>query len=123
MSDLTHSKVHSSEDAHHVHVLSPVTLIGTAAILLCLTIVTVSVSRIDLGRLNVVIALAIASVKATLVAGWFMHLRYDKKINAVVLVVAIFFAAFLAAFVLFDTTQYQNTLHKGTPTAAPTGSH
>jgi cytochrome c oxidase subunit 4 len=111
------------EEEHHDHVLSPGVLLGTAAALLTLTVITVAVARTDLGRLNVVIALGIASIKATLVAAWFMHLRYEKRINAVVLVVSILFAVILAGFVLFDTTQYQSTIRKDAPSAPPSASH
>jgi len=84
-----------------------VVLIGTWGTLLVLTGVTIAVAQLDLGTWNVVAALAIASVKACLVALFFMHLKYDKKFNVVVFVVALFFALVLVFFILFDTTQYQ----------------
>ncbi|HEY3347960.1 MAG TPA: cytochrome C oxidase subunit IV family protein [Nitrospirota bacterium] len=49
------------------------------AALLVLTFVTWAVSYQDMGVLNVVVALIIASVKASLVALYFMHLRYEKS--------------------------------------------
>jgi len=48
--------------------------------LLILTGTTVAVSYVDLGFLNVVVALLIASAKASLVALFFMHLKYEKKL-------------------------------------------
>ncbi|HEX9860544.1 MAG TPA: cytochrome C oxidase subunit IV family protein [Nitrospirota bacterium] len=48
--------------------------------LLALTFVTWRVSYIDLGVLNVVAAMVIASVKASLVALYFMHLRNESRL-------------------------------------------
>ena len=89
------------------HVLSPGVLLGTAGALVGLTAVTVVTSRVDLGTFNVVLALAIAGLKATLVALFFMHLRWEGRFQAVVIAGAIFFAVLLVGFVVFDTTQYQ----------------
>ena len=89
------------------HVLTPGTLIGTAAALGVLTILTAALGHVDLGHLNVVVALAIASVKATLVALYFMHLRWGARFHLVVLAGAVAFAVLLTSFVVFDTTEYQ----------------
>jgi cytochrome c oxidase subunit 4 len=61
--------------------------------LLCLTAVTVAVSYLHLKRpLAIAIALVIATVKAGLVAGVFMHLISEKKvIYAVLILTAAFF--------------------------------
>ncbi len=48
--------------------------------LLILTFVTWRVSFIPLGLMNVTVAMIIASVKASLVALFFMHLRYENKL-------------------------------------------
>ncbi len=93
--------------APHAHVLPPSVLLGTGAALLTLTAITVTVSRVDLGKWNVVAALAVACTKATLVALFFMHLKYEERFQTVILIGSAFFVIFLAAFVLFDTVQYQ----------------
>lgn len=62
--------------------------------LLCLTLVTVGVSYAHLPsrHLAIAIALVIASIKATLVAAFFMHLISERKvIYAVLGLTAIFF--------------------------------
>ena len=66
--------------------------------LMVLTIVTVSVSYLDLAiPLAVTVALLIATVKGALVAGYFMHLISEKKlIYAVLALTAAFFVALLA---------------------------
>ena len=65
--------------------------------LLCLTAITVGVSYLKLNRpLAITVALIIASIKAGLVAGVFMHLLDEKKvIYAVLMLTALFFALLL----------------------------
>ncbi len=89
------------------HVLSPAVLLATAAAVIALTAATVVVSRIDLGVVNVAVALGIAALKASLVALFFMHLKYEHRFHLVVLVAAALFAVVFASFVLFDASQYQ----------------
>jgi cytochrome c oxidase subunit IV len=54
------------------------------ATLLVLTYVTVGVSKIDLGPMNTVVALAIAVTKALLVVLFFMHVRYSSTLTKLV---------------------------------------
>jgi cytochrome c oxidase subunit IV len=93
--------------AREPHAMPPRVLLGTAAALFALTTVTVAISRLDLGPWNVVAALGIAASKASLVALFFMHLKYQGRFKAVVLVASMLFAVLLVGFVVFDTTQYQ----------------
>jgi cytochrome c oxidase subunit IV len=67
---------------------------GSLAVLTALT-VAVSYLHLDV-RLAILVALAIASLKGSLVAGYFMHLRAEKKlIYAVLALTVIFFAVLL----------------------------
>jgi cytochrome c oxidase subunit IV len=50
--------------------------------LLAFTVVTVAVSFLNLGLWNAAVALLIASIKACLVALYFMHLRHEIKLVA-----------------------------------------
>ncbi len=93
--------------ARQPHALPPGVLLGTAAALFALTAVTVTLSRLDLGAWNVVAALGIAALKASLVALFFMHLKYQGRFKAVVFAASVLFAVLLVGFVVFDTTQYQ----------------
>jgi cytochrome c oxidase subunit 4 len=52
--------------------------------------------------MNVVIALAIATVKAVLVVGIFMGLKYDSKLNLVIFVSSFFFLMVLFFFSYVD---------------------
>ncbi len=49
------------------------------AILICLTVVTALVATVDLGWLNPVAALLIATGKATIVVLFFMHVKYTSE--------------------------------------------
>ncbi len=73
--------------------------VKTLLALLFLTIVTVGASYIDFGAGNVVIALFIATIKASLVALFFMHLKDDKPVNGIIAVAGFLF---LGIFLMFD---------------------
>jgi cytochrome c oxidase subunit 4 len=94
-------------------------LLYTAGALLALTALTVTSSRIELGEWNVVVALAVACTKAALVALFFMHLRYESRFLAVVLLSAALFAVLFVAFVVFDTTQYQPAIREALDSPHP----
>ncbi|MBI4211734.1 MAG: cytochrome C oxidase subunit IV family protein [Deltaproteobacteria bacterium] len=59
--------------------------------LLLLTAITVWTSYHDYGVFNIIVAMGIASLKASLVALYFMHLRYDNRLNQVVFASSLFF--------------------------------
>ncbi len=74
--------------AHADHII-PAKIYGIIlTVLLVLTAVTVGVTSLQFGSpaVSVVVALGIATVKASLVALYFMHLRYDKPMSAIILV-------------------------------------
>ncbi len=97
-----------SDDAntHKPHVVDAKILIGVLLGLLFLTFITVAVTWVDLGSFNIWLALAIATVKASLVAAYFMHLRYDKPFNTLVLISALIFLMVFVGIILLDTGQY-----------------
>lgn len=70
--------------------------------LLLLTFVTTAVGLMDLGRLNVVVALVIAVIKATLVVLFFMHIYWSTKLTKVVVVSGIAWLALLLWLTLTD---------------------
>lgn len=60
--------------------------------LMVLTVVTVLLSRVHVGHLgNALIAVAVALVKGTLVAAFFMHLKFEAKHLLWVLLIPVFF--------------------------------
>ena len=75
-----HTPAHGGHDAHAGHHVMPLSLYwGVFFALVIGTIVTVWSATIDLGALNVIVALVIASVKALLVVLYFMHVKYASK--------------------------------------------
>lgn len=86
----------------------PVSILLTVwAALVVLTVATVAVTYVDLGRFNLWLALGIAVLKGSLVGLYFMHLRYESPFNAFVLVVALAFVALFIVGTLGDTQAYQ----------------
>ncbi len=71
--------------------------------LLVLTATTVAVSYVNLGVMNVVVALLIASVKAALVALFFMHLKYENRLVWGFALTPIYFLLLIIAGTLSDT--------------------
>jgi cytochrome c oxidase subunit 4 len=87
----------------HEHIL-PVSMYVTIWItLMVLTVVTAGVSFIDLGPFNTVVALLIASFKATLVVLFFMHVKYmSDRLTKMVVVAVIFWLFLLLGLSLMD---------------------
>jgi len=78
---------------------------GVALALVIFTVITVAVSFIDLEGVNIIIALSIAAVKASLVLLFFMHLKYDWKMNAIVFLAAIAILAIFMVITMFDVAE------------------
>ena len=72
------------------------------AALMLFTALTVAAATVDLGRMNVVVALTIAVLKATLVLLYFMHLRYSPKLTGLVVVAAFVWLAILIGLTMSD---------------------
>ena len=75
--------------------------------LLVFTVITVTVAGVNIGSFNLGVAMAIATVKASLVVLYFMHMRYDRPVNAIVFVTALLFVALFVSIALIDTRAYQ----------------
>lgn len=84
------------------HVVSTRTYYAIFLTLLVLTALTVWVATLDLGRLNVVAALAIAVIKATLVLLYFMHLRYSPRLTWLIVSVGFVWLAILIGLIMSD---------------------
>ena len=72
------------------------------ASLLVLTAVTTAVAYVDLGRLNFLIMLTIAMVKGSLVALYFMHLRWSDRLSRLAAGAAIAWLVILVALTSSD---------------------
>jgi cytochrome c oxidase subunit IV len=72
-------------------------------VLLAGTALTVAAAFVDFPwRLNTVVALTIATIKATFVVLFFMHVRYSTRLIWVILASALFWMAILFAFTFSD---------------------
>ena len=89
-------------DLHPHHVTPPRVFLNVLATLLALTVVTVAVSRVDMGSMNLFVAMGIAAVKAALVLTFFMHLKYDTTMNNIIIVSSFLFLSLLFLFTLGD---------------------
>ena len=120
---------HGPESDHHPHVLPLTMYFGVGAALFVLTILTVwtakfmpelifEYTKMQLTpTLAIIIALAIAILKASLVCGFFMHLHYDKPLNRATFLSGLFFLALFFLFTLADTMTRddQPRLRQGMP--------
>lgn len=121
---MTEHSAHSAQHSggHHGqvgHVVPLYILLGVFAVLMVLTYVTVAVTHFDLGPLNLWIAMAIATVKASLVLLYFMHLRYDRPINAIAFICAFLFVLLFVGLALMDTMEYQPDIDPGYSRMSP----
>ena len=85
-------------------IAKPKTFVIIWAVLICLTVLTATVSEIELGGWNAPVALAIAGTKALLVALFFMHLRYERSKIVIVWTIAGLF--WLGILLLLSLTDY-----------------
>ena len=99
-------------DAHapgeiHIHAVPPWLLLTVFGALLVLTVLTVAITKIELGAFAVWAALAIAVVKATLVTLYFMHLRWDTPMNSIIFISALVFVAIFIGATISDSGEYK----------------
>ena len=119
---------HAAHDDHgEDHGLSHVTplslLVGVLSALIVLTVVTVVTAGIDLGaQWNLVLAMVIATVKASLVVTYFMHLRWDKKLHLLVFLSSVLFLILFLAMALTDRREYQHDIDQVDRDKAAQGS-
>lgn len=88
------------EDHHHV---SPKPLyVGIFLALVFLTALTYAVSFAGLGPASLPVAMIVAGVKASLVVGFFMHLKYEDRFFAFIFGTGLFLIALFFGFILMD---------------------
>jgi cytochrome c oxidase subunit 4 len=79
--------------------------------LIVCTAITVAVSFVDLGSFNVLAALGIAILKATLVVLFFMHVKYSGKLTWVVVAGSLFW---LGILIVMTAGDYLTRVRTGT---------
>jgi len=90
-----------SEHKHHILPLK--VYLGVGAALFVLTAITVWVSFFHFGAFNIVVAMLIATIKGSLVALYFMHLKYDNKFYLTIFVLSLVFLSIFIGLTMFDT--------------------
>ncbi len=82
----SHEQSHDHDDHHIIGY-------GTHLViyfgLLLLTGLTVAVARVNLGELNLWVAMLVATFKAALVILYFMHMKYEHKLIQFLFVIAL----------------------------------
>jgi cytochrome c oxidase subunit IV len=84
------------------HILSTRTYYKIFFILIFCTYLTIQIAYFDLGRLNVVAALAIAVFKAVLVVLFFMHVKYSPRLTWLVIAGGIFWFGIMLSITMAD---------------------
>jgi cytochrome c oxidase subunit 4 len=126
-----HGHVHDAvaDDGRvHAHIATARFYWGIFGCLVVLTLLTVKVSYYDFGSANIIIALLIASMKASLVAAFFMHLRHDSLFNTLAFLAAFLFLGIFILLTYDDIGRrgrvdnaYGGTIDGRSGTAAPGG--
>jgi cytochrome c oxidase subunit 4 len=80
------------------------------AALLAMTALTIQVAFLDLGALNIYVAMTIAVIKAMLVVLFFMHLRYSSSLTKLFVSAGLVWLVILIALTVSDyyTRGWQN---------------
>jgi len=103
-------------DSHHregydfAHPLPVWGLLAVFVVLTLLTILTVAQASLDLGNWDIALTMLIATVKATLVMLFFMHLAFDKPFNLIIFLSSFVFVALFVTFTLTDARMNAGTL-------------
>ncbi len=93
----------AQNDSPHEHISSIGSSVAIWIALLICTGLTAGVAFIDMGPFNTIVALAIATFKATLVILFFMHVKYaHEKLTGLVIASAIFFFVLLLSLSMAD---------------------
>ena len=94
---------HSADHAGHEHHITPMWLYHTIfGAPLFLTVVTVWIAQFDFGSANTFIAMFVATIKASLVGLFFMHLLHDERINMMTFGFGLLFVVLFFLFPLVD---------------------
>jgi len=107
MADSSHDSAHGDDHDHgFAHPLPVSLLLKVFLTLVGLTILTVWTGSLSLGGLDLVVALIIATVKASLVCAFFMHLKYDKPFLGMIFLFSVLFVGLFLAFTFLDSHEY-----------------
>lgn len=126
MSDATHSAA-APAHGHGEHAVPLSLLIFVFLGLMALTGLTVLIADVDtkravakflnlapndVSRMSLIFAMVIATVKASMVCLYFMHLRWDKPFNSVVFVSSLVFVALFIGLAMLDVVTFRHEPHR-----------
>lgn len=84
------------------HIVPVKTYVLVFLTLILMTWVTAYVSTIDMGRLNVFVALSIAIFKASLVILFFMHVKYGSRLTKFIVLAGLYWLILLLFIAMVD---------------------
>lgn len=126
---MTHEASRMPEEAHGVtvpmpHHVVPYFLVFGALVVLTGVTVAIAFVHFPTELINVLIALAVAIVKGTLVAYFFMHLKYEGKLIYIMVVVPLILCvlivvALIPDILMTDHDSSSASLHLFNPPAIP----
>ncbi|NIP29966.1 MAG: hypothetical protein GTO02_07085 [Candidatus Dadabacteria bacterium] len=87
-------------EVHHTSIKSYAYVLGALFFLTAITVYTAT--NIDIGSFNIVLAMIIASTKATIVALYFMHLKYEDKLTWIYAIYPLFLLFLLIGFTILE---------------------
>ena len=91
---------HASDSGHHGPSVGTYWVVIVA--LMVLLIITLGAAAVDLGAMNLPIAMAIAVVKAAIVMTYFMHLKFSSAVVRTFALMALVFLVLLWLFPMAD---------------------
>lgn len=102
---------------HSEHIVSSKLYWFIWVVLIIATGLTAWIATVDLGKFNTVVALVIATAKASIVVLFFMHVKYtSEKMTRVVLISAVFWLLLLLVLSLTDyASRHQGMLYQSSP--------
>ncbi len=110
---------HDHDDHGFAHPVPVKLLLFVFFSLVSLTIITVVINDFPLGALDIWVAMGIATLKASLVCLFFMHMYWEKGFNVLAFFSSLFFVSLFIGFTLMDTGSYRDDLDKFPPDRRP----
>jgi len=111
-----------NQNHKHHHILPTKVALAVGGTLLFLTFITVWIAGVDLGKLNFLVAMVVATIKASLVMLIFMNLLYDRRENSVIFLTSFVFLAIFIVLTGADLFFRGDVAVKGPLVAAQTVS-
>lgn len=103
MADAHAHAEHGDDYYVHAHITPARTYVLVLATLLFLTFLTVLAYNVRLGEWNLFVAVFIATIKASIVGTWFMHLKYEQRFNLIFFLGSLFFVIIFLGYTVNDT--------------------